>query len=198
MTTNRSAAIIGLVLAGGKGTRMGGQDKGMLCWQGEPMARWVYKALSTVTPEVFISANRSLNAYEQLAPGHVLRDPQHLHHHGPLAGLLAGLEAAAGGGASAVLVCPCDTPGITQATLGALITAWQAQPDRPAIAESEGRTHPLHGVYPVTLEVSLRHWIESGNRRVMGFAESAGAAVVDCPEAGEAFRNRNSPGDLAE
>lgn len=196
MTSDRPPVIIGLLFAGGKGTRMGGQDKGMLNWQGQPMARWVYKALSAVAPEVFISANRSLNDYEHLAPGHVLPDPENFHYQGPLAGLLTGLKAAAREGASAVLVCPCDTPGITPATLDALVTAWEAQPERPVIAESEGRTHPLHGVYPVSLMVSLQQWLESGNRRVMGFAESVGAVVVVCPEAGEVFRNRNKPADL--
>src|SRR5690554_3861395 len=109
--------IIGLLLAGGKGTRMGGQDKGMLPWQGQSMANWVYKALQSVTPQVLVSANRSLNNYEQLAPGHVLQDPENLQHQGPLAGLLTGLKAAAEKGATGVLVCPCDTPGITPATL---------------------------------------------------------------------------------
>ncbi|MGM0570830.1 molybdenum cofactor guanylyltransferase MobA [Marinobacter sp.] len=196
MISDRPPVIIGLLLAGGKGTRMGGQDKGMLPWQGQPMARWVFRALATVTPEVFISANRSLGDYEQLAPGHVLQDPRNFCHQGPLAGLLAGLRAAAREGATAVLVCPCDTPGITPATLDALVIAWESRPDRPVIAESEGRTHPLHGVYPVNLMVPLQQWLESGNRRVMGFAKSAGAVVVDCPEAGEVFRNRNKPDDL--
>lgn len=196
MTSDRPPTIIGLLLAGGKGSRMGGQDKGMLPWQGQPMARWVYQALSAITPEVFISANRSLNDYEKLAPGHVLQDPEGLHYQGPLAGLLTGLKAAASEGATAVLVCPCDTPGITPVTLDALVSAWRVQPARPVIAESDGRTHPLHGVYPVSLMVDLQQWLESGNRRVMGFAESVGVTVVGCPEAGEIFSNRNKPTDL--
>ncbi|MFW5825478.1 MAG: molybdenum cofactor guanylyltransferase MobA [Marinobacter sp.] len=190
--------LIGLLLAGGKGTRMGGQDKGMVPWQGRPMAAWGCEALAAVTPSVFISANRSLDDYEKLAPGHVLQDPEDLRGHGPLAGLLTGLKAAGQRGADAVLVCPCDTPGITPATLDALILAWRTQPDRPAIAESDGRTHPLHGVYPVILTGELESWLNSGNRRVMGFANSVGAVAVECPGAGEAFRNRNRPEDFVD
>ncbi|HLV78493.1 MAG TPA: molybdenum cofactor guanylyltransferase MobA [Marinobacter sp.] len=188
--------IIGLLLAGGKGTRMGGQDKGMVPWCGETMALWVLQALRAVTPTVFISANRSLAEYEKLSPGHVLQDPAGLRGQGPLAGLLTGLRAAAAYGAEAVLVCPCDTPGITPETLRLLTLAWQAHPDRPVIAEHNGRQHPLHGVYPVSLVAALDQWLVSGNRRVMGFAGSVGAVAVDCPEREEGFRNRNNLTDL--
>lgn len=177
---------------------MGGRDKGMVPWRGRPMAHWVYQALIAVTDDVLISANRSLAEYQQLAPGKVVEDPDCLRDQGPLAGLLTGLTAAANRGAQAVLICPCDTPGITPATLGALVLAWRAHPDRPAIAESDGRIHPLHGVYPVTLIAELQDELDSGNRRVMGFARAVGAIAVDCPEAGEVFRNRNRPEDLAE
>ena len=109
----RPDRIIGLLLAGGKGTRMGGQDKGLVPWQGKAMAEWVLQALRTITPAVFVSANRSLPDYERLAPGRILEDPPELRDQGPLAGLLTGLKAAETQGAEAVLVCPCDTPGIT-------------------------------------------------------------------------------------
>lgn len=188
--------MIGLLLAGGKATRMGGADKGMAHWHGQPMAEQILRALKTVVPRVYISANRSLADYERLAPGLVVQDPEHLQDQGPLAGLLTGLKAAEQQGAEAVLVCPCDTPGITPATLSALVTAWQTQPDRPAIAENNGRTHPLHGVYPVSLVVALDNWLKSDNRRVMGFAKSVGAVAVECPETEEVFRNRNRLEDL--
>lgn len=193
---NRPDRIIGLLLAGGKGTRMGGLDKGLVPWRGKTMAEWVLHALKTVAPVILLSANRSLAAYERLAPGRVLQDPPELKDQGPLAGVLAGLKAAESQGAEAVLVCPCDTPGITPDTLSALVSAWHIQPDRPAIAENNGRLHPLHGVYPVSLIVELDRWLASGNRRVMGFAESVGAVAVDCPETREVFKNRNCLQDL--
>ncbi|HCW91526.1 MAG TPA: molybdenum cofactor guanylyltransferase [Marinobacter sp.] len=192
----RPDRLIGLLLAGGKSTRMGGQDKGLLPWQGQPMAQRVYRTLKNLTPRVYISANRSLEDYEQLAPGHILRDPENLTDQGPLAGLLTGLRKASEQGAEAVLVCPCDTPDINPATLSALITAWQTCPDRPAIAESNGRIHPLHGVYPVGLMGCLECYLKSGERRVVTFAERVGAIALNCPETEAVFRNRNKPEDL--
>ncbi|WP_323750340.1 molybdenum cofactor guanylyltransferase MobA [Marinobacter sp.] len=188
--------IIGLLLAGGKATRMGGIDKGMAIWNGEPMAERVQRALKAVTPQFFISANRSLHDYESLAPGRVLADLEHLQGQGPLAGLLTGLITAKDQGAGAVLVCPCDTPGITSDIFKTLISAWEIQPDRPVIVENQGRTHPLHGVYPVSLIEELESWLATDNRRVMGFVKKVGAVMVDCPEAEAVFKNRNRPDDL--
>lgn len=194
----RSHAVIGLLLAGGEGRRMGGQDKGMMPWRGLPMAEWVFNALSSVTSPVLVSANRSLEGYESLAPGRVFEDAAATRGQGPLAGLLRGLTEAEKLGAQAVLVCPCDTPEINPETLSALLAAWQRQPDRPLVAECEGRIHPLHGVYPVTVLARLSGRLSSGNRRVMGFAESVNAAFLACPGAAEAFRNRNRPEDLED
>ena len=194
---NKPEPIVGLLLAGGKASRMGGADKGIALWQGEPMAQWVLRALASVTPRFFISANRSLDAYQALAPGRVLTDLEHLQDQGPLAGLLTGLIAARQHGASAVLVCPCDTPGITSTIFQNLINVWAKQPSRPAVAQNHGRIHPLHGVYPVSLIGGLDNWLATDNRRVMGFIKSVGAVTVDCPEAEEVFKNRNRPEDLS-
>lgn len=184
----------GLLLAGGAGTRMNGQDKGLMHWHGRPMAHWVAEALSAVAAPVLISANRSLEEYRLL--GDVLQDAANFKGQGPLAGLLAGMIDAGKRGFAAVLVCPCDTPGIQQEVFQKLLTAWREQPDLPVIAQCDGRSHPLHGVYPVSLASLLETQLRNDNRRVMVFAETAGAKPLKCPDAAEAFKNRNRPEDL--
>ncbi len=188
--------ITGLLLSGGEGRRMGGQDKGMVPWQGIPMAQWVLNALAAVATPVLISANRSLPDYEKLAPGHVCEDPPELKGQGPLAGLLTGMKQAARLGAKAVLVSPCDTPEITPEALSDLINAWRQAPEKPVIAGCKGRVHPLHGVYPVALAPLLEQQLKNGNRRVMVFAEAAGVTTLKCDNAAEAFKNRNRPEDF--
>ena len=190
--------IAGLLLAGGEGRRLGGRDKGMIPWNGRPMAAWVYDVLTAVASPVLISANRSLEDYRQLAPDQVFEDDDSIRGQGPLAGLLTGLKQAAAMEADAVLVCPCDTPQITPEVLSCLVDAWQKAPKHPVIAECEGRTHPLHGVYPVTLAPLLEKQLQEGNRRVMVFAELAGAVKVKCDDAAQAFKNRNRPEDLED
>lgn len=191
-TTPKKACA--LLLAGGAGTRMNGQDKGLMHWRERPMAHWVAEALSTVAAPVLISANRSLEEYRLL--GDVLQDAPDFKGQGPLAGLLAGMTEARKRGYDAVLVCPCDTPGILPEVFQQLLSAWREQPDLPVIAQSDGRAHPLHGVYPVSLAGLLEAQLRDDNRRVMVFAETAGVKTLDCPDAAEAFKNRNRPADL--
>lgn len=190
--------IAGLLLAGGEGRRLGGRDKGMVPWQGRPMAAWVYDTLKSVASPALISANRSLDDYRQLAPNRVFEDEEAVRGQGPLAGLLTGMKQAATLGVDAVLVCPCDTPEITPEVLSCLVDAWRKAPKHPVIAECEGRAHPLHGVYPVSLAPLLEKQLQEGNCRVMVFAELAGAIKVKCEDAVQAFKNRNRPEDLED
>lgn len=186
--------VCALLLAGGAGSRMNGQDKGLMHWRARPMAHWVAEALTGAASLLLISANRSLEDYRPL--GEVLQDSVDFKGQGPLAGLLAGLTEAQKRGFDAVLVCPCDTPGIRPEVFQRLLSAWREQPDFPVIAQCDGRFHPLHGVYPVSLASLLEAQLRDDNRRVMVFAETAGAKILDCPDAADAFKNRNRPEDL--
>ena len=183
-----------LLLAGGAGIRMNGKDKGLMHWRERPMAHWVAEALNAVATPVLISANRSLEEYRLL--GDVLEDSPDFKNQGPLAGLLAGLIEAQKRGLAAILVCPCDTPGIQLEVFERLLIAWRQKPDLPVTAQCNGRSHPLHGIYPVSLANLLETQLRDDNRRVMVFAETAGAKTLDCPDAAEAFKNRNRPEDL--
>lgn len=189
-------SVAGLLLAGGAGTRMDGKDKGMLHWRGRPMAQWVAEALQAAVSCLLISANRSLEDYGRL--GETFTDAAEFAGQGPLAGLLAGLQHAKARGYSAVLVCPCDTPGVTAELLRQLVLSWRQAPDRPLIAQCDGRDHPLHGVYPVTMADALAQQLRGGNRRVMMFARTQSARYLDCPDATELFSNRNRPQDLLD
>lgn len=194
VATETSMHACALLLAGGAGTRMNGQDKGLIHWHSRPMAHWIAEALSTVATPLLISANRSLEDYRRL--GDVLQDAPEFKGQGPLAGLLSGMTEARKRGFDAILVCPCDTPGIQPHVFRRLLNAWHKQPERAVIAQCEGKSHPLHGVYPVSLINLLETQLREDNRRVMVFAESAGARILDCPDAAEAFKNRNRPEDL--
>src|SRR5688572_7612361 len=101
--------ITGLVLAGGRGSRMGGVDKGLQNHLGMPLALHALLRLSPQVGEAMINANRNLSAYESMGvpvwpdalPAGVAEYP------GPLAGLLAGLEHCT---TPYLVSVPCDTP----------------------------------------------------------------------------------------
>jgi molybdopterin-guanine dinucleotide biosynthesis protein A len=97
--------ITGLILCGGRGTRMGGVDKGLQNHQGQPLAMHALLRLQLQVGHVMINANRNLAAYESMG---VPVWPDALPDYpGPLAGLLAGLEHCE---TPYLVTVPCDTP----------------------------------------------------------------------------------------
>lgn len=197
MIQTDSATVIGLVISGGEGRRLGGEEKGLVPWCGRPMAAWVVAALEAVVPDVIINANRALDDYAALARTVVPDLPSHAGQ-GPLSGLLSGLIEARAQGYEAVLVSPCDTPQVSGPLFARVLTAAGPFPYRPTLVAIDGRPQPLHGLYPVELIDELEAWLDSGNRRVREFAESVAGGYVDCREFADQLRNCNSPADLLE
>jgi molybdopterin-guanine dinucleotide biosynthesis protein A len=105
MPTIDKAQITGMVLAGGRGSRMGGVDKGLQGFRGMPLAMHALFRLQPQVGEMMINANRNLAAYESMG---VPVWPDALPEYpGPLAGFLAGLERCE---TPYLVVVPCDTP----------------------------------------------------------------------------------------
>ncbi|WP_087722598.1 molybdenum cofactor guanylyltransferase MobA [Pandoraea sp. PE-S2T-3] len=125
-------AITGLILAGGRGQRMGGRDKGLQLFDGQPLAAHVLARLQPQVGTLLISANRNHAAYAALGADVVSDETQDFA--GPLAGMLAGLRAAK---TEYVLTAPCDSPLLPDdlaARLAAALVAPGA-PDIPASAD---------------------------------------------------------------
>ncbi|PTT75762.1 molybdenum cofactor guanylyltransferase MobA, partial [Pelomonas sp. HMWF004] len=117
-----TAAIHGLVLAGGRGARMGGLDKGLQLLAGQPLVAHVLARLAPQAAPLLISANRHLDTYA--AFGHpVLPDPPGLNFAGPLAGMLAGLNTLPAD--AWLLTAPCDCPHLPADLAARLLAAAQ-------------------------------------------------------------------------
>ncbi len=180
--------IAALVLAGGAARRMGGGDKPLLDVGGRRMLEAVLAALDV--PDVAISANGDPARFAEFGRP-VLADGAFAGQ-GPLAGVLAGLDWAAGLGADALLTVPGDTPFIPAGLAAALAPA-------PACAASGGRPHHLVALWPVACRDTLRQRLAApGPRDVAGFARQIGMRRVDFPIAKwDPFLNVNTPEDLA-
>jgi len=100
-----SADITGLLLAGGRGSRMGGVDKGLQPFNGQPLALHAMRRLTPQVGPIMVNANRNLAEYEAL--GAPVWPDSLADHAGPLAGFLTGLEHCA---TPWLLTVPCDTP----------------------------------------------------------------------------------------
>ena len=188
--------ITGLVLAGGRGSRMGGVDKGLQQHLGTPLAA---HALARLRPQVggmMISANRNLAAYAAMGVP-VWPDTQ-AGFPGPLAGLLAGLQRCASGYLASV---PCDTPDfpldLVQRLAAALAGAGAgAEIAMAATVEAgEVRTQPVFCLLRTSLAPSLTACLHAGERKLERWAQQQRCVVVPFHDVA-AFANANTVAEL--
>jgi molybdopterin-guanine dinucleotide biosynthesis protein A len=194
-------SITGLVLAGGRGQRMGGVDKGLQMLQGKPLAAHVLARLAPQAGALAISANRNREAYAALgAPwqASVLADTLP-DFPGPLAGLLAGLRAAR---TEWLLTAPCDSPWLPADLadrLGSAALTHHADIVTAATTNAEGvvSLHPVFALVRTSLADDLAAFLDAGERKVRAwYARHTAAEVAFSDE--RAFYNINSLQELAE
>ena len=182
--------ITGLVLAGGRGARMGGADKGWVEYDGEPLVQHVLRRFAPQVGTVLISANRSLEAYRALAEVVTDNDQDRARepYPGPLAGVLAGLQHAR---SEWVSLAPCDAPALPLN----LVARLRAAIDDADIAcpVADGRRQPVFALIRRSGAASLGAFLANGGRAMQRWFETLRTVDVafDAPDA---FRNINDPG----
>ncbi|WP_138467462.1 molybdenum cofactor guanylyltransferase MobA [Poseidonocella sp. HB161398] len=189
---------LGVILAGGLATRMGGGDKGALMLGGRCLFDRAADRLGLQVAGLAINANG--------APGRLVEFGLPIladsvpGYPGPLAGVLAGLDWAAARGAGSIVTVAVDTPFFPFDLAERLQRGAQRAGTQIAIAatEEEGRLRrqPVFALWPVALRGDLRSALEQGVRKVSYWADSHGAASVLF--ASEGFFNINTPEDLAQ
>jgi molybdopterin-guanine dinucleotide biosynthesis protein A len=180
--------IAGLVLAGGAGRRFGGAEKALLGLGGRPLLAHVLARLRPQLGLIAISGREGLRPWVGDCP---ILDDGEFTGAGPLAGLLAGLEWAAGLAAEALLSVPVDTPFIPLDLAARLAPA-------PACAGSAGRAHHLVGMWPVSAAPVLRAMLAApGPRAVAALVDRLGCQTVVFDTVPDPFLNVNRPVDLA-
>jgi molybdopterin-guanine dinucleotide biosynthesis protein A len=191
--------ITGVVLAGGRGSRMGGVDKGMQNFNGVPLALHTLMRLSPQVGEAMINANRNLGAYESFGVPvwpDVLAD-----YAGPLAGFLTALERCE---TAWLVTVPCDTPLFPQDLVARLAHAAGHQDAEIAMAsapEEDGqlRTQPVFCLLRVDLLESLVRFTHGGGRKIDAWTAQHKTAVVPFNAPGDdarAFFNANTLAEL--
>lgn len=181
--------VVGLVLAGGQGRRMGGVDKGLQPWRGEPLVQHVLAALQPQVQRLLISANRHLDIYARFgAP--VLADPPGLEFAGPLAGMLAGLQQLPDD--AWLLTAPCDSPQVPRDLAARLLAA--AEPHGLAFSQAD-REHPTHALLHARLRAPLAQHLQGGGRAVLRWMREQPHGVARFDDEA-AFSNFNHLADL--
>lgn len=190
-------APLGVILAGGRATRMGGGDKGLRLLGGTSILTHVIARLQPQVPELALNANGDPQRFADLGLP-VLADSIG-GFAGPLAGVLAGLDWAAGKGASHIVTAAADTPFLPGDLVPALLFAAETQGAPIALARTANGRHPTFGVWPVDLREDLRGALAGGLHKVVLWTDSHGTAYADFPAGRfDPFFNVNTPEDLAQ
>lgn len=179
--------ISGVILAGGESRRMGGRDKGLLPFAGEPLIQHVIRRIAPQVDELLISANRNLATYA--AYGYPVIKDDGIGFLGPLAGMLAGLRAAQG---EWVLTVPCDTPYLPTDLVKRL---QQASNGADIVVASAGRIHATTMLCRRKLADDLANALAQGERKVQNWQARQRRAVVEFGDEA-AFANLNTPQQL--
>lgn len=179
-----------LLLAGGRGQRMGGRDKGLVRWRDRPMIAWLHDVVRPLTDDLIISCNRNAEHYGAFADQLVA--DREADFPGPLAGIRAGLSVARH---EWLLVLPCDAPNIDSALLMNMRRA--ALPGRPLLLRQGPQWQPLFCVLPRSNLPLLEQAWQEGQRSPRHIFTALGAVALDCLEDDPRLANVNSP-DLLE
>ena len=190
---------VGVILAGGQATRMGGGDKGRLVLGGRSLFAHVIGRVAPQVSELALSANgdpaRLADLGLQVLPDSMAGYP------GPLAGVLAGLDWAAARGATHAVSVAADTPFLPEDLVPRLLLAAEGgAPIVLAASEVEDRLvrHPTFGLWPVALREDLRDALARGVRKVGLWADDKGVALAPFPaDRIDPFFNINTDRDLA-
>ena len=189
----------GVLLAGGRASRIGGGDKGLRMLAGRPLLDHV---IDRIRPQLsgglLLNANGDPARFSEVGLTVI---PDSVPDAGPLAGVLAGLEwlAVHRPKESWLLSVPVDCPFLPRDLVARLVAARDEVGAELACAASNGRLHPVVAVWPVTLRGALRTTLEEeGMRQVGRWGERFSRAQADYAEPVDPFFNVNSPTDLAE
>lgn len=181
--------LTAVILAGGQGRRMGGADKGLIEYQGRPLIEWALATLAPQVDEIVISANRNLEAYA--AYGHRILPDTLPDYPGPLAGVLAALDAVAAGW---LVVVPCDTPHLPADLALRLLGAALLERVPLAVAADERRVHHSCFIVRVDQRDSLAAFLARGERAIRHW--QAALPLVSVRFDAACFANFNVPRDL--
>jgi molybdopterin-guanine dinucleotide biosynthesis protein A len=189
--------ITGLVLAGGRGSRMGGVDKGLQRVHGRPLAQWALERLRPQVGPLAINANRHAEDYAALGvPVWPDASPE---YPGPLAGMLAGLARCQ---TEWLATVPCDTPLFPPdlvARLAAAAAQAQVPVAMPVTEEEAGRPlrQPVFCLLHRSLRAPLEAALAAGQRKIDAFTQAQCQVLVPFADA-QAFFNVNTPAELEQ
>ena len=193
MVIDARTAVTGVILAGGRAERMEGRDKGLLPLAGEPLIAHGIRRLRPQVAALLISANRNQAVYRTFGCPVVGDDPK-MQFRGPLAGMLAAMDAAE---TPYLLTAPCDSPLLPPDYARRMCAALEQEGSSVSVAFGEGSWQPVFALLPVALRGDLSGWLAAGQGGVGRWLQRHQPARVAFADGSALFRNVNTPEELA-
>lgn len=193
MSVQPYPSVAGVILAGGLARRMGGDDKGLINYQGRAMVRHAVQAMLPQVDALIINANRNIDQYQQL--GYPVVADSIEGFHGPLAGMLTAMENT---DADYILTAPCDCPNISPVLRRRMMETLLMTQSELAVASDGERMQPVFSLIPTRLKAELRAFLEQGERKIDLWLTKYKLAEVDFSDQPDTFVNFNRPEDLAQ
>ena len=160
--------VSSVILAGGQGLRMDGMDKGLIEFRGLPLIAHVLGVIESKVDKIFISANRSFDAYS--AYGEVIKDY--------------------------LLVLPCDSPLVDSELVDSLINKMEQKDADICVAHDGSIMHATFALMKSNLSKSLEHFLNEGGRKMAHWYRQQNLERVDVSDRLEVLTNLNKPEDL--
>lgn len=181
--------ITAVILAGGKGSRLGGQDKGLVTYQDKPLIRHVLDKIKPQVDHIIINANRNQDTYAQL--GYSVISDEWNNFQGPLAGFLSGMKASK---TDYIMTLPCDGPNIADDLVSRLINELGDNQDKNnlVVAHDGQRLQAVHALISTSLTPSLEAFLANGDRKVNLWYEQLPMITADFSDNPAAFFNINT------
>ncbi len=184
--------VTGVILAGGRARRMNDRDKGLINFKGKPMVSYAIAAISPISDQTIINANRNIEEYEKF--GLPVISDQTDNFDGPLAGLLSSMSYAKTG---ILLAMPCDTPLVITPHLQKLLAVKAQNNADIAVAFDGQRYHPVLLALNINLKPSLAAYLTSGERKVENWLTLHHTVKADFSAEPEVFTNINTVAELS-
>ncbi|MGY4527557.1 molybdenum cofactor guanylyltransferase MobA [Pseudomonas sp. TE21394] len=176
-----------LILAGGRGQRMGGRDKGLVDWHGVPLIAHVQRVVRPLSNDLVISCNRNQAAYRAYAD-QLVGDAE-ADYPGPLAGVIAGLKVARH---EWVVLLACDAPLVDQGLIEDLLRL-AVTSDSAAMVRQGGYWQPMFSVLPRRALPVLEQAWAAGERSLQKALLRENVQGLECAEGDRRLSNFNSP-----
>ena len=183
--------ITGVVLAGGRARRMGGEDKGLIRVGGEAMVVHALRGLAPQVGALLVNANRNQERYAELGGCPVVADADG-DYAGPLAGMASAMQHAT---TRYILTVPCDSPLLAPGLGERLFGALRADDAEISVAHDGVRMQPVFALLDCALHLSIVDYLASGGRKIDAWYAQRRLALADLSDDPDMFLNVNTPED---